>query len=271
MIFLSLRDRMQAIGHYIFMRKEIKEALENLGFSTNETAVYIALTQLGESPIAIIAKKAELPRTTVASILLQMANNGYVSSHVYRRKTWYWVESPRTIERMLENRIAIAQELNGLLTDFYRSEADFPEAKVFDTKTSMKAFIEKLMVTMKDGTLILTLDTPGAANYTKIYSENFDLVLREIKRKKKIITHTLIPMGTGARIDPRKLMNRGITLREMPAGVQGFQASFWIIDDLFVQFSGRYPFIVSVRHSLIAESMRAIFQYLWSVSTPVKK
>lgn len=253
------------------MLKEIKQALKSLEFSDNEIAIYIALTQLGESPVVKIAKKAGLPRTTAASILQELGRSGYVSSHVHRGKTWYWIESPNTIERIFENRIVIARELKGLLSDFYRSEADFPEAKIFDTKIAIKAFIEKTMVTMKDGTLILTLDTPGAANYTKIYSENFDAALRNVKRKKKILTHTLIPHGSGADIDPKKIVAQAITLREMPVGVQGFQASFWIIDDLFVQFSGRYPFIVAVRHSLIAESMRGLFQYLWSVSTPIQQ
>ena len=80
----------------------------------------------------------------------------------------------------------------------------------------------------------------------------------------------LIPHGSGANIDPKKIVAQAITLREMPAGVQGFQASFWVIDDLFVQFSVRYPFIVAVKHSLIAESMRGLFQYLWSVSVPLR-
>ncbi len=252
------------------MLKEIKHSLKNLGFSKNEVAVYIALTQLGESPAAKIAKKAELPRTTAASILRQMVEHGYVSAHLHRGTTWYWIESLDTMEHMLKNRIAVARELKGLLSNFYRSEADFPEAKIYDTREAIKTFIEKTLVTLKDGTLIQTMDTPGAANYTKIYSENFDLVLRDLKRKKKIITHTLIPAGSGSDIDPKKVINQGITLREMPAGLEGFQASFWVIDDLFVQFSGRYPFIVAVRHKLISESMRAIFQYLWSVSSPLK-
>lgn len=252
------------------MLKEIKQSLQSLGFSENEISIYVALTQLGESPIVKIAKKAELPRTTAASILQQMAKNGYVSAHLHRGKTWYWIESPNTIEHMFENRVAIARELKGLLSDFYRSEADFPEAQIIDTKASIRAFIEKTIVTMKAGTLILTIDTPGAANYTKIYSEDFDLVLRNLKRKKRILTQTLIPFGSGADIDSKKIINQGIILREMPAGVDGFQASFWIIDDLFVQFSGRYPFIVAVRHKLIVDSMRSIFRYLWSVSKPFK-
>ncbi len=248
------------------IRKEIRQHLRDLGFSANEVSVYIALTELGESSSAKVAKKAELPRTTVASVLDRLAGDGYVSSHLYHGTTWYWIESPKMLENVLENRIEIARRLGGLLADSYRSESDFPDAKVYDTKASIKAFIEKTLVSLKPGTIICTIDTPGAGNYTRIFSDGFGDILLKIKKKKRIVTRTLVPHGFARGIDSKKIIKQGIILREMPAGVDGFQASVWIVDDLFVQFSGRYPFIVAVKHRIITESMRGIFQYLWSVS-----
>jgi sugar-specific transcriptional regulator TrmB len=251
------------------IRQEIRRHLRDLGFNQNEVAVYIALTQLGESSSAKVAKKAELPRTTAASVLDRLAGDGYVSSHLYHGTTWYWIESPKMLENVFENRIEIARKLGGLLADSYRSEADFPNAKVYDTKAGIKSFIEKTLVGLKPGTIISTIDTPGAGNYTRIYSDGFGDILLKIKKKKRITTRTLVPHGASRDIDPEKVAAQDIILRELPVGVEGFRTSVWIIDDLFVQFSGRYPFIVAVKHRIITESMRGIFRYLWSVSSPI--
>lgn len=249
----------------IFAGKNIKRALLELGLNRNETAAYMALTQLGESPVSAVAKKAGLTRTTTASVLERLCADGYMSSHRYRGKTWYWIESPKMIGRALENRMKIAKELEGLLADFYRSEADFPSAKIYDTKSGIKTFIEKTLNALEKDAVILTIDTPGAGNYTRIFSDGFGEVLLDIKRKKRITTRTLIPWGFLKDIDPKKKSAQDIVLRELPQEIR-FSASFWIVGDTLVLFSGRYPFIVAVRHRIIVSSMRSILEYLWKIS-----
>jgi hypothetical protein len=250
------------------MIEKIRKNLQELGFAGNEIRAYIALTQLGESVASKVAKKAGLKRTTVISILEKLQENNFVSAHKYRGVTSYWIESPKTIKKIFENRVAIAEELNGLLGDLYRDEADFPNAKIFDTRLSIKNFIEKTVVNLEKKSVLYTIDTPSMGNYEKIYSDDFRMSLYAIKKKRDITTKTLVPHGAYAGIDPKKIKAQKILIREMPEGLK-FKAAIWIIKDTLILFSGKYPFIVSVKHRMITGSFKGIYDYLWSVSVPM--
>ena len=165
----------------------------------------------------------------------------------------------------LMNRVSLAEELEGFLSELYRSEADFPYAKIYDSKAGIKAFVEKVILDMREGDEICTIENPNAGNYHRIFSKEFFYAMLDMKRRRSIATRSLVVTGSVAGIDPQKLERQNITLREMPEEIR-FKASFWIIGDMLVLFSGKYPFIVAVNHKIIAGSMKSIFDYLWRVS-----
>ena len=152
------------------MIREIHENLKDLGFKDSEIKIYVSLTQLGEATAAQVAKKADLPRTTAISILEKLEKENFLTTNRYRGVTYYWIESPKTISDLFENKVEIARDLNKLLTDLYRSESQFPSARVYDTKSGIKQFIEKMLSSVKKKSIIYTIDVPNKGNYTKIYS-----------------------------------------------------------------------------------------------------
>ena len=124
------------------MNKQTQEYLQELDFKPNEIKVYIASTQLGEATAAQIAKKINLPRTTVISVLQKLEQSNYISAHKYKGKTFYWVESPRLIKSSLEHKVEVASNLENLLTELYRSESTFPFSKTVDTKNGIKKYLK---------------------------------------------------------------------------------------------------------------------------------
>lgn len=247
------------------MIKKIEDILKELGFKENEVKVYICLTQLGEATAAHVGKKADLPRTTAISILEKLKNENYLTTNRYKGVTYYWVESPKTIVDSFENKVEAAKGLNDLLTDLYRSESNFPYAQVYDTKTAIKLFIEKSLISMKKKSIIHTIDAPNRGNYMKIYSENVENTMAKQKMKKGIVTYTLIPHGTFSKIADYKTENQIIKIREMPAGIN-FTASFWFLDDMMVHFSGNPPFVAAIRHEGIVSSMKSVYDFIWNIS-----
>lgn len=249
------------------MIKEIKNALRELGFSVNEIAVYIAVSQLGEATAAEIAKKSDLPRTTAISLLNKLREGNYLTTHLYRGKTYYWIESPKTISSAFQQKVRIADSLSGYLGDLYRSEAHFPSAQVFDTKTGIKNFIEKFLVNLEKNSVLRTIDSPKAENYTKVYLESMQKILLMQKSKKGILTQTLIPHGSFGSIEASKLGEQAIKIREMPEGIN-FETSIWLTKGSMVHFSGKPLFIIAVKHEAICQSVRSIYDFLWNISTP---
>ena len=247
------------------MEKEIISNLKDLGLNENEIKVYLALTKLGEAAASRIAKAANLPRTTTISILEKMKMLDYLSSHIYNGMNYYWIESPMMFKESLQNKLKIAEELGKYLGDLYRAESDFPSAQIFDSAKSIRSFIEKTVLRLKKNSILRTIDLPSAGNYRRVLSDGYEKKLLELKNKKNICTHTLVPRGMQAGIEPEKLKAQNIIIREMPEGID-FKSSLWIMDDSIVHFSGRYPFVVSIRHKVIMESMKSLYEYLWAIS-----
>ncbi|MDD5290465.1 MAG: helix-turn-helix domain-containing protein [Patescibacteria group bacterium] len=247
------------------MTKEIKETLAELGFNENDIKTYLALTQLGEAKASLVSKKTGLPRTTVISILEKLKKDGYITTHQYRGVTYFWIESPRVIVDIFENRLKMAAGLQETLIDFYRSDAHFPYVNVYDTKSNIKKNIEKIILSLSKKSVIYTIDTPGEGNYSKIYSDDFNKLLLGLKKKRQILTHTLIPYGTKKNVDDYKIKNQDIIIRELPQAID-FKSSLWLIKDKVFHFSGNQPLLVVIRHDKIFCSFQSLFDFLWNIS-----
>lgn len=247
------------------MKNSIQNRLAELGFSENEIKTYIALTELGEAPAAQIAKKADLPRTTAISILEKLSEANYLTTHRYKGLTYYWIESPRALIETLEHKIGVAEELNVMLTDLYRTDSHFPFAETFDTKTNIKNFIHKIIAECDKKSVIYTIDTPGEGNYSKIFDDEIGKFFSVQKTKKQILTKTLIPFGSFKDIKPDKLKVQNIEIREMPEPIK-FRSSLWLMNNKAIFFSDNPPFVSAVKHEMIYAGIKSIYDYLWNIS-----
>lgn len=246
---------------------EIKNQLKELGFSNNETKIYIALTELGEAKASIIAKKCSLPRTTVISVLSVLEKQKYLSVHKHHNTSYYWIESPKIIKTILENKIEIADRLDNLLTDLYRKEAHFPTTQIYDTRVGIKNFIEKMISDLTKKSIIYTIDAPKSKNYSRIFNKQVEDNIIRLKFKREIITKTLIQFDSFKEIPKEKLKTQNIQIKELPKNID-FEASLWIIKDSLIHFSGTPPFIIVIKHEKIVSGIKSIYEFLWNISTP---
>jgi len=247
------------------MIKDIKNYLKELGFNKNEANVYLVIAKLGEAKAAQIAKVAELPRTTVISILNKLAEENYITTHVYKSVTSYWIESPQALVDILNTKIAIAEKLKEVLPSVYHADGRFPSAKFFDTKKSIKNFIEKTLNSLDKGAIIYTVDTPHEGNYSKVFSDDLEDIIFSIKKKRGIITKTLVPAGSLAGISRSKISNQNILIKELPKNLE-FKGSLWIIKDMLINFSGNPPFLAMIKQEAIVAGMKGVYSFLWDIS-----
>jgi len=247
------------------MTAPILPYLRELGLQESEASVYLSLAKLGEAPASHVAKKANLPRTTAISILEKFRKDGLISTHKYKGVTQYWIESPEVLKEHYLHKAEVANALGSLMSDVYRSEAVFPFAEIHDTRSAIRTFIEKTLVGLSKEDVVYTIDTPHEGNYTKIYSDNIENIILQQKKKRGVLTQTLVPHGTFAGIAPQKYKPQHIVIRELPSEVN-FTGSLWIIGDTTIHFSGNPPFVAAFKHKKITEGMKGIFDFLWSIS-----
>ncbi|OGF28531.1 hypothetical protein A2331_03145 [Candidatus Falkowbacteria bacterium RIFOXYB2_FULL_34_18] len=247
------------------MNKEIEKNLQELDFRPNEIKVYLALTKLGEARASIIAKKADLPRTTTISILDKLYEENFLTLHQYKGVRYYWIESPQVISEIFKNKMNYAKDLSLILGDLYHSDSSFPTARVIDTKNGIKNYIEKTILSLEKKSIIYTMDTPNIGNYEKVFSESIIRNLNLLKKKKQIQTKTLVPHNTLKDIKTEKLTTQNIEIRELPKEINFF-SSMWIINNSLVHFSAFPLFLTVINHKKITEGIKNIYNFLWNIS-----
>lgn len=76
---------------------KIELVLKKIGFSLNETKIYLATLELGLSSAQNISQKAGIKRTTTYSVLSYLVNRGIVGKTKLKNKTRFLAEPPEKL------------------------------------------------------------------------------------------------------------------------------------------------------------------------------
>lgn len=97
---------------------DIKQTLKNYGLSDEEVSLYLAGLEIGEAPIARIAKKAGLRRSSAYLIAKNLEERGLMGNFKMRSGLRFVTSSPSVIEQNLRRRLKevadILPELNAM-------------------------------------------------------------------------------------------------------------------------------------------------------------
>jgi sugar-specific transcriptional regulator TrmB len=128
------------------------ESLEQIGLEKNESKIYLALIELGETTIIPLSKKAELPRTTCYSVIERMAKKGLLSQIVKGSHTFLSAASPEKIyefaifrEAEAKSQRQLAERIIPQLVNFSREVTGKPKIQYFSGKQGIRAIFEDLL------------------------------------------------------------------------------------------------------------------------------
>ncbi|HVO28643.1 MAG TPA: helix-turn-helix domain-containing protein, partial [Candidatus Paceibacterota bacterium] len=99
----------------------LRTIIEQLGYSAQETSVYLAALELGGSTATDIAEKAKLPRTTTALVINALHKKGLMNAYIQRKRKIWAAENPEKLLIALKEREAalklVLPELQSLRHD----------------------------------------------------------------------------------------------------------------------------------------------------------
>lgn len=87
-----------------------QKVIERLGYSSNEAKVYLTSLTLGEAHISDIAKKLDMPRSTVQEIAERLHEEGLMSFYVIRRYKYWVAADPQQLLLKLKERENMVEE-----------------------------------------------------------------------------------------------------------------------------------------------------------------
>lgn len=117
-----------------------KSLFEQLGFTQNETKVYLALSELGNVSVGVIQKKTGLVAPRVYDALQRLIDKGLVSSFVLNKKKHFKAAEPSKLQSFLKEKMDIASLIISQFPKFPKEKN--PSVEVFIGKEGVKTLAE---------------------------------------------------------------------------------------------------------------------------------
>lgn len=162
----------------------LSKTLENIGLTKKQAKTFLALLELGSSPIGKIAKKADLARSTTYEALEALKKRNLVSTFKKKKVNYFTAEEPRRI--VLENKKKTKELIEALpeLESLQLKSKVQPEVRFYQGKKGLKTVIEEMLEEKNE--ILAISSTDDLFNVLEFYFPKF--VQRRIKRKIPIRT-----------------------------------------------------------------------------------
>jgi len=246
---------------------DILTQLKNIGLSDNEAKVYLAMLELGPSPVLEIAAKAGVNRPTTYVQIESLKKMGLVSTQTKGKKQLFLAESPDQLEGVLERerkmtdeKVAeLAKALPELKTLFGLA-GERPQVRFFEGKEGVLRMSEQFLKTnVKE---VLAISSPDDMDNVFLdFPKNF----APQRVKKGIHSRLIYTSNRGAfikRHDQAALREaRFISPEKMP--VFNLDLAMYENKVSIIALRGKLSGVI-IEHVGISESFRGLFEFLWS-------
>jgi len=242
-----------------------EQELQNLGLGEKEAAVYLAALELGPETAQNLAKKALVNRATAYVQIESLKDKGLMSEFEKGKKTYYAAESPERLSAMLRkleaSLVAKKSSLNNvlpLLLSSFAGMGERPKVRFFEGMEGASAMRQEFLG-------VKNKNIEGITNMDKLLGmfpgHESDYSTQRIKKKiKSRIIYTRKQGHLKNFNDNSKLRQaKFIQYDKVP-----LSADITIFDNKisFVTYESK-PVGVVVENKEIADSLRALFNFLW--------
>ncbi|MDP3685219.1 MAG: helix-turn-helix domain-containing protein [bacterium] len=254
--------------------------LMDLGLSSKEAKVYLALLELGTASAQAIARRAGIVRPTTYVILETLTRKGLASKATGpdAKKMLFVAEAPERLESYIQQQQQQLelrrQELSRLLPDLrslHLQGEERPRVRFFEGKEGLKALQREFVDASKDEMVGINSEDAVEDLYP-VHSEEFDREIRGTRVRAGIRSRHLYTSSKGllrSKEDDARALRES---RFMSPDRLPIKSSFAVHGPILSVVSFRGKIIgVLIEHQDIADSFRAIFEVLWNEAQAYQK
>jgi len=252
---------------------DMQQSLERLGLAEKESAVYLALLQLGQAPVQTIAKRAKIVRPTTYVVLESLIKKGLVRKGLIGKKTVFISSPPEDLEGIIRRRERQAREqrdnLQKLLPELraiYALSEERPSIRLFEGKEGLKNLQREFIEVSNEPVLGLEADDMIETLFPP-ESDEYEEDVRGVRVKSGIYSRNIYTSSKGRY---RKKEDDIKALREsryIPPEKLPITASFTVHGPLLSIVSFRKKIIgVLIEHQDIADSFKSVFEAAWEAA-----
>ena len=243
------------------------QALEELGLTTTEAKIYLALLELGESATGKLIDKTKLQSSTIYNSLGLLIKKGLIT-YVHKGKIKYYSASPpETFNQFLEEKKQLLNEVMPKLKNLEKVSSNKQNVKLYEGIKGLKVAFKDILDTLKKGETYrffqvddMTLHRPEV----KLFFRNFHLKRAEKGIKVKAVANKVAQKKEdilkGVSLIERKYINE-IT----PTGVVIYKNKVILID------WKETPVLIVIESESIAKNYVDFFEEKWNQETYIVK
>lgn len=240
----------------------MKEYLLNLGFTTKEAEVYLALLEFGMQPASQIAKKTGQPKSTVLFLFDNLVKKGYLRRS-NRGRIQYFYADPQDLKKMKEKEMqAETEALNKvlpLLEEFKSPFSSEPKVTFYEgTDGCKKAY--SLLLDSKTEVLEFGAHGDLVGKFGEEFMKNF--IETRVKNKVflKAISQKEAVHENLAKLDKKQM--RKIQFFSPKKGQ--LYSSIAIFENKVLLLNLYHDaFAIVIENREVAETLKTIFQLQW--------
>lgn len=230
------------------------ENLIELGFTHNQSVVYLAAIESGTTKAGAIIEKTGLHRNIVYTVLDELVRKKLVYETKQRGITYYAVANPKALTEEFKSRYELAGEVVQRLTSI-----PVGKPEIF-TLIGEEGIVEYLKLLLGSNFDIYTI----GANYGLF--NKYETIVKDYLQKREKNNHKSFIL---AYHDSKKDAARfSATVRFLSPSFSRSPLVVDIFGEHVVQFVWQEPVVISIiKHKVIADGYRKYFDILWKVSS----
>lgn len=242
---------------------DIDFALKEYGLSDKEIKVYITLLSLGSINLQEIAKKVDLPRTTIYNTLNYLVSKGLVSFIVKGNVRFYEAVNPEKLISKIDEKRELIKEIIPNLQGLRETQLQSSSAEIFEgTKglsTILSDVFKKRQQTYYFGSYLLSKEL------LKYQPEH----VRTIRIERKIPAKIVIDTYDEPTFHTKEY--KKITEMRFNDSLRDFPCVIFIYGNKVAMYTLKKDIIgIIISNEQVAQSMKMIFDIYWQTGKPAR-
>ncbi len=243
---------------------EVPETLRDLGLSSPEAKVYIALLELGSSTTGPLIKKCGLYSSVVYYTLEGLIKRGLVTYTISGKTKTFVAERPEKLKDLLKELELKVDDLIPDLVSIQNTEKSKQEIFIYEGLRGAMTVFNDMLVRMKKDDEQLAMGVSKGSMPLYGFFKRWDKKREKIGIKKKIIivedaTEWIEEYKKQKLIEVRTLPFKNT----VPMSIDIFK------DSVAILLWGNYPIVIEINNKKITEGFKQYFKIIWRSANKV--
>jgi len=238
------------------------EELRKIGLNEKESKVYIILLELGDALASEIAKKTNINRSLLYSILDELIEKGIVTYILKNNVRFYRATEPNKILSMLKEKETIFSSILPNLMSLYKPRTKKPIIEILEGKEGIKTILNDVLRIKKEW---FAFNIPGKG--PEILGPGVHAFEKERQKSRIKLNVICIRTKQGLKRGKEFSKMKYTQVQLIPEKYES-PASNWIYGDriVIIFWYKEFPFAIRIIDKNLAESYKNHFKILWNAS-----